>query len=131
MLNKARERDGNFHHLSAKRDYRKLGMLSSAWKGGKHLTPSGYYRLRVSGLSKDDQEFCKLMGNTEYIQEHRLIMARHIGRPLKSYELVHHKNGNRKDNRIENLKILISRTHAKGQEIIQCPLCHKEFNYPF
>lgn len=82
------------------------------WRGGSKTT-GGYWKVLVY---PDDpmQEMRDVKG---YVLEHRLVMARSLGRPLRSNESVHHINGKRDDNRIENLQLRQS-VHGKG--VVAC-----------
>ena len=51
-----------------------------------------------------------------WVRQHRIVMEEHIGRALSSNELVHHINGRRSDNRIDNLEIC-TKTHPPGQRV--------------
>ncbi len=80
--------------------------------GGRPRAPDSQH-YRKTTLAADDP--MASMGNTSgSVFTHRLVLARHLGRPLTSSETVHHKNGDRTDNRIENLQ-LRQGNHGAGQ----------------
>jgi len=79
---------------------------------GRYKNFQGYIIVKLDTLSKKEQSLFSSMkinyAGMEAIPEHRLVMAKKIGKPLTRKENVHHKNGQRKDNRIENLELWIT-----------------------
>lgn len=82
------------------------GSSSPSWKGGKiHLRSSGYVYATCSTHPRAT--------SNGYVLEHILVMEKSLGRYLLPKETVHHKNGQKNDNRIENLE-LWSGNHPTG-----------------
>lgn len=79
--------------------------------------PREEYRLPVGTRTDSDIGYVNIKTENGWKAEHRYVMEQHIGRPLTRDEIVHHKNGDRKDNRLENLELWNRRGHPQGGRV--------------
>jgi hypothetical protein len=82
---------------------RQRGAGNPMYKGGR--TGAGKHGRYIYVLVSPDDALASMANKDGYAMEHRLVMARSLGRPLHRWEQVHHLNGDRQDNRLENLEI--------------------------
>src|SRR5215471_10592567 len=87
------------------RAYARNGKKAPRWKGGKHTRSDGYVRVFLSSNQRT--------GKNKYQFEHVLVMEKHLGRKLKTGEIVHHKNGKKDDNRLANLQLETQSSHTR------------------
>jgi len=85
------------------------GIKSSNWKGGEIVNNGYHYKLC----------YFKNFKKPKYIAQHRLIVEKVINRKLLSSEIIHHKDHNHSNNKIENLQIT-----TRGKHLIY----HREYN---
>lgn len=77
-----------------------VGGNHPSYKGGRYISSDGYVMTLIPGKGK-------------YIAEHRHIIENEIGRKLNPFEVVHHVDRDKSNNRRENLFLLTTQEHSK------------------
>lgn len=88
--------------LSVEACKKRIGEYHHRWRGGKYINEAGYVVISEPG------------GPAFY--EHVAVMEKEMGRKINRGETIHHKNGIRHDNHIENLELWAS-NHPSGQRV--------------
>lgn len=103
------------------------GIHHPNWKGGRKINSQGYVLIH-----NPDHRYADKQG---YVREHRLVMEKELGKPIHPRYDVHHINGDKKDNRPENLQVLTSLQHDRLHGQLKpnsnfdkrCIVCNRKF----
>ena len=98
------------------------GARNGNWRGGRYLESGGYVSMYTGPVHP-------MANSNRRVLEHRLVLAEHIGRPLERTEVVHHRDGNRSNNRLGNLMLFGDRAShtafeylAKTGQLLERPM---------
>lgn len=76
------------------------------------IRPKGT-KYQEGARKEDSRGYILIKKANKWVLEHRFVMSEFIGREIKNNEHVHHKDGNRKNNNVDNLEIITRTQHGK------------------
>lgn len=88
----------------ANRSAAKKGEKAHNWNGGKRTTPNGYCQVLMPNHPRAD--------SAGYVMEHIVVWENETGVPVPRNCCIHHLNGNKRDNRIQNLCMMQHSAHT-------------------
>ena len=111
--NRNRIRESLRRSGTSRRSTANPGDKNPAWAGGRKVDADGYILVWIPSHPQ---------ARRGYVREHRIVAERALGRILLLGEVVHHKNGNKENNRPENLEVFSSNgEHLRHELTGKCP----------